>query len=77
MPGCLLLDVLMPVEDGLQLYERLLREGKRLPVIFITAHADPTTVKRAAAVQPAGFVTKPYSARQLLQVVTSAGTVRK
>ena len=40
-------------------------------------HADPITRTRAAAVQPAGFVTKPYSARQLLEVVSTAGIHRK
>ena len=45
MPGCLVLDIRMPRQTGLELYEQLLREGKRIPVIFITAHADvPTAV---------------------------------
>ncbi len=43
LPGCLVLDVRMPVQGGLELYEQLIREGKRLPVIFITAHADVST----------------------------------
>ncbi len=47
MPGVLLLDVLMPVQNGLQLYEQLLQEGKRLPAIFITAHANVTTAVAA------------------------------
>src|SRR4029079_12990468 len=40
MPACLVLDIRMPRQTGLELYELLLEEGKRLPVIFITAHAD-------------------------------------
>ena len=47
MPGCLLLDIRMPRQTGLELYESLLEEGKRLPVIFITAHADVSTAVAA------------------------------
>jgi two-component system, response regulator PdtaR len=76
-PDLVLMDIrLAGASDGIET-ARKIRAERPVDVVFITAHADPTTVKRAAAVQPAGFVTKPYSARQLLQVVTSAGTVRK
>src|SRR5574337_894487 len=53
-PGCILLDVRMPVVSGLTLFERLLTRGVPAvwPVIFLTGHADvPTavdTVKRGA-----------------------------
>jgi FixJ family two-component response regulator len=53
-PGCILLDVRMPVTSGLTLFERLLARGvpELWPVIFLTGHADvPTavdTVKRGA-----------------------------
>ena len=60
MPGCLLLDLRMPEQDGLALYRQLLEEGKRLPVVFITAHAD---VKSAVAAMKTGaveFLEKPF-----------------
>ena len=41
-------------------------------VVFVTAQSDPKT--RAAATQPAGFVTKPFSCGQLLDAVAAAGT---
>ena len=59
--------------DGIEA-ARKIRADYPVNVVFVTAHADPTTRTRAAAVQPAGFVTKPYSARQLLAVVGTAGT---
>ncbi|HEX4148543.1 MAG TPA: response regulator, partial [Pirellulales bacterium] len=43
MSGCLVLDMRMPVQDGLALYRQLLEEGKRIPVIFMTAHAEVST----------------------------------
>lgn len=60
MPGCLLLDVHMPRQTGLELYEQLVREGKRLPVIFITAHADITTAVAAMKTGAIEFLEKPF-----------------
>jgi FixJ family two-component response regulator len=60
MPGCLVLDVRMPVQSGLELYETLIREGKRLPVIFITAHADVSTAVAAMKTGAVEFLEKPF-----------------
>ncbi len=60
MPGCLVLDIRMPRQSGLELYEQLLREGKRLPVIFITAHADVSTAVAAMKTGAIEFLEKPF-----------------
>ena len=60
MPGCLMLDIRMPRQTGLELYEQLLREGKRLPVIFITAHADVPTAVAAMKTGALEFLEKPF-----------------
>lgn len=72
LPGCLVLDVRMPVQNGLQLYEQLLREGKRLPVIFITAHADVTTAVAAMKTGAVEFLEKPFDRETLLALVRRA-----
>jgi FixJ family two-component response regulator len=72
MPGCLLLDVKMPVQDGLELYEQLLREGKRLPVIFITAHADVSMAVAAMKTGAIEFLEKPFERERLLDRLTNA-----
>jgi FixJ family two-component response regulator len=66
MPGCLVLDVRMPGTSGLELYEHLVREGMRLPVIFITAHADVTTAVAAMKSGAIEFLEKPFD-RQTLE----------
>ena len=38
--NCLILDVAMPGMSGPQLRRELLRRGRDIPTIFITAHAD-------------------------------------
>lgn len=72
MPGVLLLDVQMPVQNGLQLYETLLQEGKRLPVIFITAHADVTTAVAAIKTGAIEFLEKPFDRNSLVDLVRKA-----
>ncbi len=72
MPGCLLLDIRMPRQTGLELYETLLKEGKRLPVIFITAHADVTTAVAAMKTGAIEFLEKPFDRETLLARVRKA-----
>jgi FixJ family two-component response regulator len=72
MPGCLLLDIRMPRQSGLELYEQLLREGKRLPVIFITAHADVPTAVAAMKTGAVEFLEKPFDRQTLLNRVERA-----
>jgi FixJ family two-component response regulator len=72
MPGCLLLDIRMPRQSGLDLYDQLLREGKRLPVIFMTAHADVSTVVAAMKKGAIEFLEKPFDRDMLLDHVQKA-----
>jgi FixJ family two-component response regulator len=41
--ACLILDVAMPGMSGPQLQQELKRRGIRIPIVFITAHADTLT----------------------------------
>ena len=72
MPGCLLLDVRMPVQDGLALFEQLHQEGKLLPVIFITAHADVTTAVAAMKTGAIEFLEKPFDRHTLVDRIQKA-----
>jgi FixJ family two-component response regulator len=71
-PSCLILDVRMPGQSGLELQAELVREDVRIPIIFITGHSDvPMTVKalKAGAVD---FLTKPFRNQELLDAVNAA-----
>ncbi len=71
-PGCLVLDVRMPRQTGLELYEQLTREGKRLPVIFMTAHADVSMAVAAMKTGAIEFLEKPFERETLLQRIKKA-----
>jgi len=71
-PSCLVLDVRLPGISGLDLQQELRRVGVRIPIIFITGHADiPMTVKamKSGAVE---FLTKPFRDQDLLDVIQRA-----
>lgn len=72
MPGCLLLDVRMPREGGLETYEKLLHDGFRLPVIFITAHADVSTAVAAMKTGAIEYLEKPFDRQSLVDLVQKA-----
>lgn len=72
MPGCLLLDVHMPRQSGLELYEQLVQEGNRIPVIFITAHADVSTAVAAMKTGAIEFLEKPFNHATLSDRLTKA-----
>jgi FixJ family two-component response regulator len=70
--GCLILDIRMPGQNGLDLYTDLLREGHRLPVIFITAHADVSTAVAAMKTGAIEFLEKPFSQATLSDRIEKA-----
>lgn len=70
--SCLVLDVRLPGISGLDLQHDLRRAGVRIPIIFITGHADiPMTVTamKSGAVE---FLTKPFRDQDLLDVIQRA-----
>lgn len=70
--GCLLTDVRMPEMTGIDLQERLLREGHRLPVIVMTGHADVPLAVRAMKAGAVDFVEKPFNDEALIDSVRAA-----
>jgi two-component system response regulator DctR len=70
--GCLVLDIRMEEMTGIELFDRLLERGCRLPVIFLTGHGD---VPMAVATLKNGafdFVEKPCNDNQLVDRVLAA-----
>jgi DNA-binding NtrC family response regulator len=59
-PDLALMDVRIQGEmDGTET-ARVLRERFNIPVIYLTAHADSSTVTRAKDAEPLGYITKPF-----------------
>ncbi|WP_244434156.1 response regulator transcription factor [Azospirillum sp. B506] len=71
-PGCLLVDVRMPQMSGLDVQERLARDGHGLPVVVMTGHGDVPLAVRAMKAGAVDFVEKPFEEEALLAAVRSA-----
>jgi FixJ family two-component response regulator len=74
-PTCLVLDVRLPGQSGLDFQRDLGAAGISLPIVFITGHGDiPMTVQalKAGAIE---FLTKPFRDQDLLDAV-NAGLAR-
>jgi len=61
-----ILDVMMPAMDGLQVCKELKRISPSLPVIFLTVKDDMATRTAGIAVGASEFVPKPFNKRDLL-----------
>ncbi|QRM55291.1 response regulator [Sinorhizobium sp. BG8] len=71
-PGCIVIDLRMPGETGLDVQSRLASTGSRMPVIFLTAHADVAASVRAMKAGACDFLTKPFVTHDLLAAVGNA-----
>ena len=70
--SCLITDLQMPGLSGIDLQDRLIASGHRIPVIFITGFPDDTARTRAMKAGAVCFLSKPYDADQLLGYIDKA-----
>jgi PAS domain S-box-containing protein len=71
-PDLILMDIhLGGTMDGIDTAEQI-RALYHIPVIFLTAHADDTTLGRAKVAEPYGYILKPFDDRELHSVIEMA-----
>lgn len=71
-PCCLVLDIRMPGMSGMELQDRLLAQGERIPIIFITAHGDVPMAVQAVKKGAVDFIEKPFNDQQLIDLIGRA-----
>lgn len=72
--SCLVLDVRLPGENGLDFQTRLRQAGMEIPIIFITAHGDIPMTSRAFKAGAVEFLPKPFQKDELLNAIHDALT---
>lgn len=72
VPGCIVLDVRLPGLSGLDLQNRLSKQGIDLPIIFMTGHGDIPMTVRAMKAGAVDFLSKPFRDQDMLDAVTTA-----
>jgi FixJ family two-component response regulator len=70
--NCLLLDIAMPSMSGPELQQELVRQGRVIPVVFITANPDENIRLQMLGSGAVDCLIKPFSESALLDAVTSA-----
>ena len=71
-PDLILMDIKLRGEmDGIEA-ARQIREQFDIPVIYLTAFADETTLQRAKITGPFGYLLKPFEERELLATIRMA-----
>jgi FixJ family two-component response regulator len=68
-PACLVLDVRLPGQSGLDFQRELAGANRQVPIIFITGHGDiPMSVQamKGGAIE---FLTKPFRDQELLDAI--------
>jgi RNA polymerase sigma factor (sigma-70 family) len=71
-PACVILDLRLPGQSGLDVQESLARAGREIPIIFISGYADVPSSVRALKAGAFDFLQKPFSDQQLLDVIHEA-----
>jgi FixJ family two-component response regulator len=70
---CIILDINLNDGSGIDLRHRLITAGVSVPVIYMTGNADSAVREAALASGCIAFLTKPFSAQELMEALKKAG----
>lgn len=68
-PGCVLLDMRMPLKTGLQVQAELAERGRALPVVAITGHGDAQMAVESMRLGAVDFLEKPMDIGLLVEAI--------
>jgi PAS domain S-box-containing protein len=71
-PNLVLMDIKIQGKmDGIET-AAMIRENRDIPVIYVTAYSDESTLKRARLTEPFGYLIKPFEDRELRSIIEIA-----
>lgn len=68
-PDLVILDIVMPGLDGLEVLRQIRREHRELPVVMLTAYGTNEGVKEAMELNVAGFIPKGASVKETISKI--------
>ena len=71
-PGCLVLDVRLPEQSGLDFQTALVGTDMELPIVFISGHGDISMAVRAMKAGAVEFLAKPFRDQDLIDAIQAA-----
>jgi FixJ family two-component response regulator len=75
--GCIVLEVRLPGMSGLEVQDRLIRDGVDIPVIFLSAYGDVPMTVRAMRNGAVDFLEKPFNHQNLIDTVHHCLEIRR
>jgi FixJ family two-component response regulator len=75
--ACVITDLHMPGMTGAELQDRLITEGRRVPMIFVTAYFEERARDRVMDAGAFGFLRKPFSDESLIACLDKALSARQ
>ena len=71
MPDLILMDIILKGDiDGIEAVSKI--KDQNIPVIYLTAHSEETTIERAKLTEPYGYIIKPYERIELKYAIELA-----
>jgi DNA-binding NtrC family response regulator len=70
-PALLLVDVKMPVQDGMHLMRCLKQRGVGIPVVIMSGYSTPETIREAEDLGAIAFIPKPFTPDELAATMRS------
>ncbi|WP_397448096.1 response regulator transcription factor [Pseudomonas sp. NA-150] len=70
--ACLITDVQMPGMNGLELQRVIVKSGRKLPIIFMTAFPEAGIKARAEQEGASGFLSKPFDGQTMINCIEQA-----
>ena len=71
-PDLVLLDIMMPKIDGLEVCRQIREAGFTIPILMVTAKSQEIDIIRGLEVGADDYITKPFSVREVLARVKAA-----
>lgn len=75
-PEVLVIDISMPILNGIEVAQKLKAEGTMAKIVFLTVHDDLDFARAAMAAGALGYVTKSRMAKDLCRAIEDALTDR-
>jgi DNA-binding response OmpR family regulator len=77
LPSLVILDVKMPINNGIELIDTIKKSDHSLPIIIMTAYPTSFTRKRALKYGIDAYVAKPFDPEEILRYIHQLLSVRE
>ena len=77
IPDLLLIDVKMPVHDGMYLMRKVKEMKPGIPIIVMSGYATSETIKEAQGLGAAIFLPKPFTPDELSETLRSVAAIKQ